>query len=313
MAIRILVCDDHPEFRAGLAAALADEPDIVLAAPAGTLGELRRAVEQIEVDLILLDLGLRDGPATDAVAELATTAPVVVISANDEPDLVRRALREGALGYMPKSVEPAEMLRLVRRAADGKTAICGDMALRLAESLRRQRDGGVVDAGALRDESAHVDRRVRGRQVHPGLQLADDAGHVVEPGLHGRRVLGQHAARHLGVAGVHHLAHPPEGHVERPQPLDHRGVGELRGVIAAVARGGVDPCGHQDACLVVCAQRLDRQQAGPREGADRHQAVCHDGHPAASPWGRVNARQRGARRDHEAEHGPSAGLERAAS
>ncbi len=148
MAIRIIVCDDHPVFRAGLAAALADEPDIELAGQAGSLGEVRRLAGGTEVDVILLDVELPDGNAIETVAQLATRAAVVMISAHDHPDLVRRALREGALGYIRKDADPAELLRLIRRAADGKTAISGDIALGLADSLRHERGVALEEAVA---------------------------------------------------------------------------------------------------------------------------------------------------------------------
>jgi hypothetical protein len=117
---------------------------------------------------------------------------------------------------------------------------------------------------------------VCGRQPHPGLQLADDAGHVLEPCLHGGGVLGEHPLGDGGVAGLDDLPHPVEGHVEGSEPLDDGGVGQLRGVIAAVAGGGVDPGRDEDAGLVVRPERLDRQQARSRERADRHQSVVHD-------------------------------------
>jgi DNA-binding NarL/FixJ family response regulator len=72
---------------------------------------------------------------------------VVMTSANDHADLVRRALRDGALGYIRKDAEPAEVLRLVRRAAEGRTALSPDMALRLVESLRLQRDRATMEQG----------------------------------------------------------------------------------------------------------------------------------------------------------------------
>ena len=140
MAIRIIVCDDHPVFRAGLVAALAAEPDLDLVGEAGTLTELRACVTRTPADLVLLDVELPDGPA-----EIVAEAAVVMISAHDHADLVRRALRDGALGYIRKDAEPAEVLRLVRRAAEGKTALSADTALRLAESLRDRRDQATVE------------------------------------------------------------------------------------------------------------------------------------------------------------------------
>jgi DNA-binding NarL/FixJ family response regulator len=74
--------------------------------------------------------------AVDAVPELARTTGVVMISAHDQPDLVQAALKGGASGYIRKDAEPTEVLRLVRRAAEGRTALSGDIALRLADALR---------------------------------------------------------------------------------------------------------------------------------------------------------------------------------
>ena len=145
MAIRIIVCDDHPVFRAGLVAALAAEPDFDLVGETGTLTELRACVTRTPAELVLLDVELPDGPAIGAVAEIVAEAAVVMISAHDHADLVRRALRDGALGYIRKDAEPAEVLRLVRRAAEGKTALSADTALRLAESLRDRRDKATVE------------------------------------------------------------------------------------------------------------------------------------------------------------------------
>jgi DNA-binding NarL/FixJ family response regulator len=145
MTIRIIVCDDHPVFRAGVAAALADEPDIELVGQASTLAGLLRLVDALEVDVILLDVELPDGSAIEAIAQVAASGAVVMISAHDHPDLVGRALREGALGYIRKDADPAEVLRLIRRAAEGKAAISGDIALGLADSLRRARGGVAVE------------------------------------------------------------------------------------------------------------------------------------------------------------------------
>lgn len=145
MAIRIIVCDDHPVFRAGLVTALAQERDIDVVGQAASLSELRRRLARAGADLVLLDVEQADGPAAAAVSDVAEEAAVVVISADDDAELVRRSLRDGALGYIRKDAEPAEVLRLVRRAAEGKTALSADMALRLAESLRLQRDRATVE------------------------------------------------------------------------------------------------------------------------------------------------------------------------
>lgn len=143
-ATRVLICDDHPLFRGGLAAALADEPGMVLAGEVGSIAELRDRLGG-DVDLVLLDVALPDGNGLDVVAEVAASARVVVISAYDDPNLVRRALRDGAIGYVRKDAEPLELLRLVRRGAEGRTALSGDMAQALAASLRRDPDARTFE------------------------------------------------------------------------------------------------------------------------------------------------------------------------
>jgi DNA-binding NarL/FixJ family response regulator len=140
VAIRILICDDHPLFRGGLAAALEAEEGFDVVAHVGTLSELRTTLAADPVDLVLLDLELPDGTGLDAVAEVAADARVVMISAHDDPGLVRRAMKDGAVGWIRKDTDPVELLRLVHRAAEGKTALSGDMALRVADSLRRDPD-----------------------------------------------------------------------------------------------------------------------------------------------------------------------------
>ena len=126
-------------------ATLAHEPDLDVVGEAATLAELRRHLARGGADLVLLDVEQADGPAAAAVADVADEAAVVVISAHDDAELVRRSLRDGALGCIRKDAEPAELLRLVRRAAEGKTALSADRALRLAESLRLQRDHATVE------------------------------------------------------------------------------------------------------------------------------------------------------------------------
>lgn len=147
MSARVLICDDHPMFRGGLAAALAVEDDLEVVGQVGTLADLAVALGTASPDLVLLDVDLPDGSGAEAVAQVASRAAVVMISAHDQPELVRRCMQEGALGYIRKDAEPLELLRLVRRAVEGKTALSGDMALRVAESLRRDPDEQAFDEG----------------------------------------------------------------------------------------------------------------------------------------------------------------------
>ena len=112
MSMRIMICDDHPLFREGLAAALQNEPDIEIAVQAGSVGELRASIGGVDVDLLLLDIDLPDESGASVVTEFADTTTVLIISALDDPNVVREVMRDGAIGFVRKDTDPVELLRL---------------------------------------------------------------------------------------------------------------------------------------------------------------------------------------------------------
>ncbi len=114
--MKILVCDDHPIFREGLCEALAEfHAEFVEAADSVTA--LRSVGEHADMDLVLLDLSMPgvDGWSTfRALRERHPAVPVVIVSASEDPDDIRRALDGGASGFIPKS-SPIEVLRSALR------------------------------------------------------------------------------------------------------------------------------------------------------------------------------------------------------
>jgi DNA-binding NarL/FixJ family response regulator len=138
--IRIAVCDDHPVFRAGLSSMLAAQPTISVLVEAGTTAELKRKLQDTRVDLILLDAQLPEESGLEALPALVREARVLVFSAFDDPERVKRAMQLGAVGYVRKDVSPAELLRCLSEAAAGRTVLDTDLASRVAKSLRRAPD-----------------------------------------------------------------------------------------------------------------------------------------------------------------------------
>jgi len=104
------------------------------------VAELRALLATCPADVVVLDIDGDDG--LPAVADVAAEAGVVVVSGCDEPGLVQRVLQAGALGCLRRESASDGMLRLLRGALDGMTAITGEHALRVAESLRQQRAAG---------------------------------------------------------------------------------------------------------------------------------------------------------------------------
>lgn len=103
----LLIADDHPLFRAALRGASTDAVDDLLVREADSLAGVLAALDgEPDIDLVLLDLHMPGNHGLAGLAAIRAQHPgvaVVVVSANDDPRVVRRALDHGAAGYLPKS------------------------------------------------------------------------------------------------------------------------------------------------------------------------------------------------------------------
>jgi two-component system, NarL family, nitrate/nitrite response regulator NarL len=121
--MKLLIVDDHPVMREGLAALLrqAAEPTEVLQAASGAEG-LALAERHGDIDAIFLDLAMPGGSGMAAIQELGKRRPdipVIVLSSSEDPADVRRALSLGALGYVPKSAAPSTLLSALQFVLSG--------------------------------------------------------------------------------------------------------------------------------------------------------------------------------------------------
>jgi DNA-binding NarL/FixJ family response regulator len=138
--IRVAICDDHPVFRAGVLSLLRDEPDLEIAFEAGSAAELRARLEEIGTHVLLLDLDLPDEHGLEVLASVVDKCKPLVLSAFDEPRLVRGALENGAVGFLRKDEPPRALLKAIRDAAAGHTVLATDLAVRLAGAMRSTPD-----------------------------------------------------------------------------------------------------------------------------------------------------------------------------
>nr|WP_120491191.1 response regulator transcription factor [Corynebacterium lactis] len=155
--IRVLIADDHPIVRAGLRAVVESAPDIVVVGEASTGDEAVSAVRSSladgihdGIDLVLMDLRFGDAPgsttraggvdATSAIRSLARDghkAPEVLVVTNYSSDSdVLGAITAGAVGYLLKDTDPAELIDGIRRAARGETVLSNQVAGRLMGRMR---------------------------------------------------------------------------------------------------------------------------------------------------------------------------------
>src|SRR5580692_4273570 len=121
--IRVLCVDDHPLVRKGIAAILANEPDMQLVGEAGTAQDALARFREHRPDVTLMDLRLPDMDgiaATEAICEEFPDARVIVLTSYDADHDISRALEAGVRGYLLKEVAHAELLRVVRAVHAGR-------------------------------------------------------------------------------------------------------------------------------------------------------------------------------------------------
>lgn len=133
-AIRTLVADDHPLFRAGLRALFGALPDIALVGEAATGAEAIARAAALAPDVILMDIKMPDLNGIEATRRILAAQPqvgIVVLTMFEDDDLVFAAMRAGARGYILKGADEGELLRAVRAVARGEALFGPAIAARL--------------------------------------------------------------------------------------------------------------------------------------------------------------------------------------
>ncbi|GAB2984338.1 response regulator transcription factor [Streptomyces pseudoechinosporeus] len=108
--LRVLVADDNPVVRAGLAALLDAHPDIRVVAQAANGAEAQASASRDRPDVVLLDVRMPGTDGLTALPSLARLAPVMMLTYSREPEVVAEALRLGAVGYLVHGEFTAEEL-----------------------------------------------------------------------------------------------------------------------------------------------------------------------------------------------------------
>ncbi len=151
-ANRILVIDDHPLFRKGVAQLIAMDPELQFAGEASSGEEGVELARQVEPDLILLDLHMKgmDGIATlGALRAAGIDARIVLLTVSDAPEDLINAIRAGADGYLLKDMEPEELLGRIRESLFGRMVISESLNSLLAQALRQEAQAAQRSLAAL--------------------------------------------------------------------------------------------------------------------------------------------------------------------
>jgi len=134
--IRVLLADDHTLVRSGFRALLSGLPGVKVVAEAGTGTEALALARRHHPDVALLDIGMPGLSGLDAMAEMRREIPhtrVIMLSMHVNEDYLRRALRDGAAGYLLKDATVTELERAVRAVARGEQYVSPAIAHVLAD------------------------------------------------------------------------------------------------------------------------------------------------------------------------------------
>jgi two-component system, NarL family, response regulator DevR len=147
--IRILLVDDHDIVRLGLMTLLNDQPDMEVVGEASTAAEAVKAAEKFSPDVVLMDIRLPGEGGIEAAHQITARFPkskVVMLTSFADDELVVRAIRAGAVGYVLKQVGNEELLRAIQAAARGEALLDPSTTARLLSRVRETERKAEEDA-----------------------------------------------------------------------------------------------------------------------------------------------------------------------
>jgi two-component system, NarL family, invasion response regulator UvrY len=133
--IKVLLVDDHAVVRTGFRLLLQSQPDINVAAEAPSGEAACQIYAELNPDVVVMDLGMPGMGGLEALRRIRarnSAARVLALSAHDDPMHARRALREGALGFLSKRSAPETLIEAIATVAAGRRYIDPSLAQKLA-------------------------------------------------------------------------------------------------------------------------------------------------------------------------------------
>jgi two-component system, NarL family, response regulator NreC len=185
---QVLVVDDHPILRHGIAQLIGREPDLVVCGEAGGIDEALAVLADRPVDIMVVDLSLDKRSGLDLVRAARTQHPQVqslVLSMHDERLHAERALRAGARGYVMKQEATRKIVSALRSVRAGNIylseAIATDLLERLATGGSAAGNGAGSEVQGLSDRELEVFRLIaRGLKTGEIARTLNRSVHTVE-------------------------------------------------------------------------------------------------------------------------------------
>jgi len=170
---RILIVDDHPIIRQGVARLIESQPDMTVCCEAADARQALKCIEKVDPDLAIIDLSLdKDLSGVDLLKDINLRFPYVstlVLSMHSESVFAERVLRAGAKGYVMKEEAPETILTAIRRVLEGKVYLSDGMSTKMLTSFAgRNSPAEKLGAESLSDRELEILNLI-GRGLGPSL------------------------------------------------------------------------------------------------------------------------------------------------
>ena len=164
MKSRILIVDDHPIFRMGMAELLNQEDDFEVCAVAEDIVSARKAIIEYDPNLAIIDITLAGDNGLDLVKEISAgdkCIHILVLSMHDESVWAERAIRAGAKGYIMKREASESVISALRNIVDGKIHVSANMLALMLDKFHVKPDSpGAPTIDLLTDRELEVFRLI---------------------------------------------------------------------------------------------------------------------------------------------------------
>jgi len=174
--LRVLLVDDHPMVRERLAAAIHEQPDLVVCGEAEDRFTALDLIESTKPHLAIVDLTLKQSHGLELIKDIRSRHPnlaILVVSMHDELLHAERVIRAGALGYITKQEATDKIMIAIRTVLGGEVYLSEKMAARIATGAVGSRRGATtLPVASLSDRELRVFEMLG--QGHNTRQIADD-------------------------------------------------------------------------------------------------------------------------------------------